>query len=215
MDRLLPLVLWQVFVCSLATDLHAEPLADVHLHWKWNHKEVTPPEVAIAALRSHEVALAVVTGTPPELALELAELAPDIVRPSIGIYPHSGDWPRWHHDPSLLRRTRAALESGRYFGIGEVHLIGGFISHWENPIIDGLFRLAAEFDVPILVHTEFSRPDYMLGLCQAHPATRLLWAHAGSILPPQYGSAGAGGLPKRVGRPVGPRSVALRGQPHH
>ena len=64
----------------------AVPVADVHLHWKWNQKEVTTPEQAIAALRDNNVELAVVTGTPAELALELAELAPKLVVPIYGLY---------------------------------------------------------------------------------------------------------------------------------
>ncbi|MCP5298706.1 MAG: amidohydrolase family protein [Chromatiaceae bacterium] len=160
------------------------PFADIHLHWKWNQKEVTTVAEAIATLDAQNVALAVVTGTPPELALELAERAPDRVIPIYGLYRNAGDWATWYRDPGLSDRVRTALESGRYHGIGEVHMIGGFVTHWRNPIIKGLFELAAEFDVPVLLHTEFSRADYTLGLCQAHPHTRLLWAHAGAMLPP-------------------------------
>ena len=159
-------------------------LADVHLHWKWNQKEVTEPEQAINILRDNNVTLAVVTGTPPELALELQQLAPDIVIPIYGIYQDRIEWSNWYHDNELVGRVRLALESGKYGGIGELHLISGFISDWKNPNISGLFELAAEFDVPVLVHTEFSRADYLIGFCSAHPKTRFLWAHAGSILPP-------------------------------
>ena len=160
------------------------PIADIHLHWKWNQKEITEAAEAVRILDQQQVGLAVVTGTPPELALELQELAPDVVRPIYGIYRIPGEWSSWHRDPQLLQRVRQALESGRYVGIGEVHMIGGFISDWRNPVIAGLFELAAEFDVPVLLHTEFSRANYTLGLCQAHPDTRILWAHAGSMLGP-------------------------------
>jgi hypothetical protein len=159
-------------------------IADVHLHWKWNQKEVTRASEAVQNLALQGVRLAVVTGTPPELALELQELAPDVVLPIYGIYRVPGEWSTWHHDQGLLERVRKALDSGRYFGIGEVHMIGGFISDWKNPVITGLFGLAAEFDVPVLLHTEFSRANYTLGLCSAHPQTRFLWAHAGSMLKP-------------------------------
>ncbi|MEW8549268.1 MAG: amidohydrolase family protein, partial [Candidatus Thiodiazotropha endolucinida] len=159
-------------------------LADVHLHWKWNQKEVTEPEEAIKILRDNNVTLAVVTGTPPELALELQQLAPDIVIPIYGIYQDHIDWSNWYHDNELVGRVRLALESGKFRGIGELHMINGFISDWKNPNISGLFELAAEFDVPILVHTEFSKADYLMGFCSAHPKTRFLWAHAGSILAP-------------------------------
>lgn len=163
---------------------HAETLADVHLHWKWNQKEVTTAAQAIEILKAQDVGLAVVTGTPPELALELQELAPEWIIPIYGIYRSSSDWSTWHHDATLLKRVRQALESGRYRGIGEVHMLGGFISHWENPIIAGLFSLAAEFDVPVLLHTEFSRADYTLGVCRTFPHTRFLWAHSGVMLKP-------------------------------
>lgn len=175
------LLLATLCCCS---SLAAQPIADIHLHWKWNQKEATTVADAVEALRRNQVALAVVTGTPPPLALELADAAPDIVRPIVGLYRIAGEWSRWHLDQDLLARTRAALASGRYYGIGEVHMIGGFISRRDNPVISGLFELAAEFDVPVLVHTEFSRADYLLGICQDHPDTRLLWAHAGSVLPP-------------------------------
>ena len=160
------------------------PIADVHLHWKWNQKEIGSASQAIRTLASQGVGLAVVTGTPPELALELQALSPEIVLPIYGIYRTPGEWSTWHRDPGLLGRVRRALDSGRYVGIGEIHMIGGFISDRRNPVIAGLFDLAAEFDVPVLLHTEFSRADYTLGLCQAHPKTRLLWAHAGSMLQP-------------------------------
>jgi hypothetical protein len=159
-------------------------LADVHLHWKWNQKEVTTAEQAIDILRKNGVVLAVVTGTPPELALELQRLAPQWVVPIYGVYQGAIDWSNWYRDPGLIARVREALAAGDYRGIGELHMIGGFISDWKNPTISGLFELAAEYDVPVLVHTEFSRADYLIGFCQAHPQTRFLWAHAGSILPP-------------------------------
>lgn len=176
-----------ILVCPIRSGTADElaPMADIHLHWKWNQKEVTGPQQAIDILRENGVSLAVVTGTPPALALELQALAPELVLPIYGIYRIPGEWATWHRDPGLLGRVREALSSGDYRGIGEVHLIGGFISDWKNPNISGLFRLAAEFDVPVLVHTEFSRANYVVGFCQAHPETRFLWAHAGSILPPE------------------------------
>ena len=171
------------------------PFADIHMHWKWNQKEVTTPEQAKRILSEQSIGLAVVTGTPPALALELRDIAPEVVVPIYGIYRIPGEWATWHRDETLVPRVRKALESGDYLGIGEVHLIGGFISDWKKPIIRDLFKLAAEFDVPVLIHTEFSRANYTLGLCQAHPETRFLWAHAGSMLKPAEVSRVLDGCP--------------------
>ncbi len=182
--RCLQSLLLLLYSVGIAAASDPAPLADVHLHWKWNQKEVTTPQQAIEILRDNQVNLAVVTGTPPKLALELKALAPDIVVPIYGVYRIPGDWSSWYRDSGLLERVRKALSSGDYHGIGELHMIGGFISDWKHPNISGLFRLAAEFDVPVLVHTEFSRANYVIGFCQAHPETRFLWAHAGSILTP-------------------------------
>lgn len=159
--------------------------ADVHQHYKWNQAEVTSVDEAVQALHEHRIGLAVVTGTPPELALELADAAPGIVVPIYGIYRSSGEWSRWPYDDDLLERVREALETGRYRGIGEVHMIGGFIPQWDQPVVAGLFSLAAEFGVPVLLHTEFSRANYLIGICQAYPETRFLWAHAGTMVPPE------------------------------
>lgn len=179
MPRLLPLLLSFIAASAIAREL--PPMADIHLHWKWNQKEVTGVEQAISALDENGVELAVVIGTPPELALELSDADPRRIIPIWSPYRLPGHWSSWHRDPELLVNARRALEHG-YRGIGELHMIGGFISDWRKPSISGLFSLAAEYDVPVLVHTEFSRADYLIGFCRGHPKTRFLLAHAGSLL---------------------------------
>jgi predicted TIM-barrel fold metal-dependent hydrolase len=47
-----------------------------------------------------------------------------------------------------------------------------------------LAKLAETHEIPLLIHTETSSPDYMRGLCQHYPKTRVLWAHAGALLKP-------------------------------
>jgi predicted TIM-barrel fold metal-dependent hydrolase len=162
----------------------APPLADAHLHYKWSQKDVTTPTQAVAILRGNDVALAVVIGTPAEYALELMRLAPTIVIPLWSPYREPGDWSRWPYDREVLERARIALATGKYRGIGELHLIGGFAPHWRTPVIRGLFDLAGVHDVPVLLHTEFSNAGYILQLCRAFPRVRVVWAHAGAILSP-------------------------------
>lgn len=162
------------------------PVADMHLHYKWSQQDVTTPAEAVAFLDAHDIVMGVVIGTPAELALELVRLAPQRIVAIYGPYRIGGDWHRWTHDDGLVERTRIALESGHYHGIGELHLIGGFAPKLDaSTVLPALMTLAAEFDVPIMVHTEFSRPNYMLQLCERFPDTRILWAHAGAILTPR------------------------------
>jgi len=162
----------------------APPLADVHVHYKWSQEDVTTPQQAVDTLIANDIALAVVIGMPADYALRLETLAPRRVVPVWSPYRTPGDWSAWAFDKTVLERAREALQSGRYRGIGELHLIGGFAPHWRSPVIDGLAQLAAEFSVPLLLHTEISRPDYLEGLCRARPDTRILWAHAGGLLTP-------------------------------
>jgi len=163
--------------------LRGEPIADVHLHYKWSQQEVTSVEQVLRILDENQVGLALVTGTPPELALTLAGADPERILPAYGIYQLSGsEKARWSWDPDLLVRARQALSSGRYRAIGEVHMIPGFMARPETPVVRGLLELAAEFDLPFWFHTEFSRPDFIIDLCRTHPKVRLLWAHAGSVL---------------------------------
>ncbi|MEW8384729.1 MAG: hypothetical protein AB2704_22960, partial [Candidatus Thiodiazotropha taylori] len=115
------LSLFALFSQPAVSDDGVTKLADTHLHWKWNQKEVTEPQQAIKILQDNQVTLAVVTGTPPELALELYDLAPDLVIPIYGVYKGRIDWSNWYRDKALVGRVRQALASGRYRGIGELH----------------------------------------------------------------------------------------------
>jgi predicted TIM-barrel fold metal-dependent hydrolase len=170
---------------SLADTASSHAVADAHLHYKWNQAEVTSPEEAVQALRDNDVTLAVVTGTPAGRALELHALAPDVVVPIYGVYHGGQDWYGWQGRKELVEEVRAALETRPYRGIGELHLVGGFAVRWQrSDVLKGLLAVAAEFDVPVLIHTEFSRADPTLSICEANPKNRLVLAHAGAALPP-------------------------------
>jgi len=158
------------------------PFADIHLHYTWSQAEVTEPEEAVAALRRHNVVLGVVAGWPSERALELAEASDGRVLALFSPYIEGMSRYDWYRDPRVLERTREALASGRYVGIGEVHLSGSRPPARDNRIFQGLLDLAAEFDVPVLLHTEASDHRFVVPVCQGHPEVRFLWAHAGGIL---------------------------------
>jgi predicted TIM-barrel fold metal-dependent hydrolase len=155
------------------------------MHYKWSQAEVTSPEEALAVLEENDIELAVIIGTPPELVQKLRKLDPDRILAWYGAYETRADWYRWYLQPALLERAEAALKSGDYVGIGELHLIGGFAPKWDTPVIDGLLALSAKYDAPLLVHVEFGRADYLIGLCQRNPEARLLLAHAGAPMRPK------------------------------
>lgn len=165
------------------TAVHAQPKADIHLHYKWNQTEVTSIDQALSVLEENDIQLAGVIGTPPELALALHKADPKRVFAWYGVYQQPGDWSRWARDKTLPARIRHALDAGGYAGIGELHLVGGFTPKWDTPVIQEILSIAKEKDIPVLVHVEFSRADYLIGLCQSAPEVRLLLAHAGAPMP--------------------------------
>lgn len=168
-----------------AAGLAAQPVADMHLHYKWTQQDLTSPQGALDGLDQNHIVMGVVIGTPAELALQLQSLAPDRVVAMFGPYREGGDWQRWAYDPETVSRARAALESGHYHGIGELHVIGGFAPKFAKAtVLQQLLGLGAEFDVPVMIHTEFSRADFMLSVCREFPNTRIVWAHSGAILEP-------------------------------
>jgi len=160
------------------------PVVDAHLHYKSNQAEVTSRQEALAVLRANGVEQAVVIGTPPELALKLYELAPGLILPIYGPYTRPGQWYAWQHRPELVDEVRKGIQEGPYRGIGELHLIGGFALRWrENAVLKGLLAIGGAYDVPVLLHMEFSKAEPTLSLCRGNPGNRLVLAHAGAPLP--------------------------------
>jgi len=186
----LPRLLCLLFVLLPGRLPALQPVADMHLHYKWSQQDVTSPADAVALLGRENIVMGVVIGTPAELALELQRLAPERIVPLFSPYREPGDWHRWAFDPDVVRRAREALDSGAYQGIGELHLIGGFAPRLQKAaVLRQLLALAAEYDVPVMLHTEFSRPDALLAICREYPDSRILWAHAGAILAPEQVAA--------------------------
>jgi len=66
-----------------------------------------------------------------------------------------------------------------------LHIVSGIGPRRDNKILQGLLKLAAEFDVPFNIHTEASSYQFLLPICKQHTSVRFLWAHAGALLTPQ------------------------------
>lgn len=173
-------------IIFILAPLQVQAAFDMHTHYKWSQRENTSPEQAIRALDSANISHAVVIGKPAKLALEIKALAPDRIIAFFSPYRDSLDWFRWQYDEKVLEKATQAIESGQYQGIGELHIIGGFSAKKsKSNVLNGLLALATKHDIPIMLHTEFSRPNYMLGICKKSPKTKIIWAHAGAILKPK------------------------------
>ena len=162
------------------------PIFDVHTHYKWDQAEIISPQQVLQRLDEAGVAKAMVIGTPPKLALQLKELAPQRIIAFYGPYLVGGERFSWQFRKSLVEEARAGLASGQYQGIGELHLIGGMATRWDrSEVFLGLLELAREYDVPLMVHTEYASIEPTVSMCRANPGNRFLLAHAGGVLPPR------------------------------
>ncbi len=172
--------------CALQKTSQAPAFADIHLHYNWDHSEYISAEEVVEKLRRNNVVLAVVSSVPSDYAVRLAALEPDWIVAFYSPYYQAGNRHDWYFDKGVLSATRLALESGKYGGLGEVHLVAGIGPRRDNPVFMGLIELAREFNVPMLLHTDASSYRYLLPICRDNPDLRILWAHAGGILdPPQ------------------------------
>ena len=140
-----------IFLCLISIVTEAAdttPFADIHLHYNWSQVQNVTPEQAVQRLRDNHVVLASVSSSPPELALELARHGNGMIIPLFQPYLDGEGGDFWFRDQRVLPGTRAALQSGLYKGIGEIHLVPGIGASPRNETVIGLLRLAREFDVP-------------------------------------------------------------------
>jgi Tat protein secretion system quality control protein TatD with DNase activity len=170
---------WSHLGSALAGSL--PPLADVHVHYKWSQLEVTTPQQAVEAMQRNDVALAVVFGTPPELVLDLQGTNSLRLVHFYQPYLHPFLKSNWFLNKRAPDAVRQALASGKYRGVGEIHISDGIGPRMESEIFNGILQIAAEFDVPVNLHTNASSFEYMRRICTKHAKTRFIWAHAGGL----------------------------------
>jgi len=162
----------------------APPFADIHLHFNWDQKEIISAQEVVKRLKANNVVLATVSSTPPELALELSEAGKPLILPYFSPYLSATHRDRWFRDEEVLEKAEEGLATGRYSGIGEVHVWSDMGPRRDNKILVGLLKLAEKYEVPFLIHTEASSHLFFTPICQNHPKVKFLWAHAGGRLKP-------------------------------
>jgi predicted TIM-barrel fold metal-dependent hydrolase len=170
--------------CGLSGQPQQSAFSDIHLHYNYTHAEVIKVEAALGILRANNIVLATVSSEPTDLALKLADAGGDWIIPFASPYYKTGNRRDWYLDKQLVSELRNRLQTGRFGGIGEVHLTAGVGPARDNPVFTGLLELAKEFGLPFLIHTDASDHRYFLPICQQNPGIRFIWAHAGGALQP-------------------------------
>jgi hypothetical protein len=177
-------ILLLLLLTSAVAQASPPPFADIHLHFKWDQKEIISAEEVVQKLKANNIVLATVAGMPPELALELSEAGWPWVLPLFSPYKDAIHRNIWFTDQTVIEDAEKGLASGRYAGIGEVHVWANFGPRQDNAVLTGLLALAEKYQVPFMIHTEASSHEFLQPICQGLPQVRFLWAHAGGRLGP-------------------------------
>lgn len=169
---------------TVSTEINPPPFADIHLHFNWDQEEIIDAASVVKRLQKENIVLGVVSSVPSDYASKLREAAGEWVVPLFSPYITPPHRQSWFLDEKVVELASEGLANKKYFGIGELHLWSGLPPRTNNKILLTLFKLAEQYDVPFLLHTESSDEKYMIDICREHNNVRILWAHAGGILKP-------------------------------
>jgi hypothetical protein len=161
-------------VAIFGENIALPPIIDAHAHYTTDDAQALPPAAVLARLDAAGVRRLVVTASPPELVQQLYRHAPARVVPLLGVYGAGVDKANWMQDEKLPKKAAAWLESGRWAGIGELHL---FVRDVDNPVFAELVRLAAARKLVLMLHGDAEVVSRAFALA---PGVRVLWAHLGT-----------------------------------
>jgi len=159
-----------------------QAFADAHVHFNWDQKELISAQQVVAKLKRANIAFAVVSATPAELALEIKQAGGDLIVPFFSPYTHALGRQDWYLNERSLQLAEEGLRERRYRGIGEVHFMAGFQPAVDNPIFTSLLALAQRYSVPVLIHIDAGNEQKFTQICRRNPGLKLIFAHAGGNL---------------------------------
>ena len=155
----------------------AQPLPamiDAHAHYSAPDAEAFSADAVLAKLDAAGVRRLVVTSSPPHLAQQLYQHAPERIIPLLGVYASDRHKANWVHDATLPARVAAQLEHGVWAGIGELHL---FAHDAQQPVFAQLARLAAARKRVLMIHGDAEVVEQAFAVAAE---VRVLWAHLGT-----------------------------------
>lgn len=156
-----------------ADEIYEGPMIDAHTHLMTN---LTLLDRMISSLDKAGVSKVVMF--PPfeklinEDVLEAYRRYPDRIIPFAGLPPENLT------DPEIVDVARRALESGDFWGLGEIHFFYAHIPV-DHPIMLKIYDHCAEYGVPINVHAEEEHCDELERALEHNRDTIFIWAHAG------------------------------------
>jgi hypothetical protein len=157
------------------------PIFDAHMHYSHDAWDVLPADKALALLRQAGVRRALVSssgeGDDARGQRRLAELAPDLILPSLRPYRQRGDQNTWFRDASVKAYVDDQLARHRYVALGEYHVFG---ADADLPVPRHLVAQARRYGLVLHSHSDADAIERQFA---QWPQARILWAHAGFDTP--------------------------------
>jgi predicted TIM-barrel fold metal-dependent hydrolase len=177
----LAIACWAASCLPIALRASELPIFDAHMHYSHDAWDVLPPEKALALLRQAGVKRALVSssGDGDDLRGQqrLAQLAPDLILPSLRPYRQRGDQGTWYRDESVKAYLEERLAQYRYVALGEYHVYGADV---DLPVPRHLVQLARRHGLVLHSHSDADAIERQFA---QWPQARILWAHAGFDTP--------------------------------
>ena len=162
-----------LLILSLPATVLADYWFDAHVHFNADHAKEFSPAQVIKILDDSHVSKAAVTSSPPGLAIDLYDYAPDRIVPVLGVYTDPDDKTSWLRDRRLPVRLVKLLDDQDWAGIGELHL---FARDRHSSVFRQVIKHANSRRLPVLVHTD---PAVIDKIYELVPSLPVIWAHAG------------------------------------
>lgn len=153
---------------------------DAHVHYSEPAWAPYPPRRIRRLLRNAGVSGAAISSSPDDGTRRLISLNKSRFAAVIRPYREGVSSSNWFNDPNGPAYLQQRLDTGRYRGIGEVHLHAAIDA--TKPVARRAAELAIERDIPLHVH---SGAAAIQSLRWQFPELKLLWAHGGMVEPPE------------------------------
>jgi hypothetical protein len=153
------------------------PIFDVQMHYNREAWHIFSPRSVVGGMKELDVRAAV-SSTPNEGTFRLLDRGSLSITPMLTPYQTTDDRRNWFDDPAAKRRLQDGLESGRYRGIGEIHIRDG---QENGSVTRFVFEQAIQHNLYVLIHadSETLRKIFLL-----FPDLKVIWAHAGMTAKP-------------------------------
>ena len=181
MSQISRLLFWCLNILLAAANLEAAaadqgplPIFDSHIHYNGPARQLYDPPYLLEWLQQAGVVGGLVGSWPDEGTVQLSTSYPDRFVAELCPYQRLADRENWTLKPGVLEFLTERIATGRYKGLGELHILKRGETDWA--VIEKVVALAHAHDLFLHIH---ARANIIERLFAIEPDVRILWAHAG------------------------------------